>query len=353
MRLPTIKDVARRAGVSTATVSRVLNDSGYFDPETGRAVQTAVAALGYRRNIHWKRLARNASDTICFLLGNRESLNSMQVRMLVAAERVLAEAGYDLVFAPCRYGPNTPVSRLPLPRIIAQQGSVDGLILAGVHHGNFLAALRHIKLRYVILGNTFIGPKEAIKKDAVVYDDIAGVDDAVQYLIRLGHRRVAFVGNTDLPWFRRRFNGYRRALSRAGLESQTVAESWQVSHIEYGRLAAAELLRRDQPPTAIVAANDEVAGGVWKTLVSRGIAIPRDISLVGFGDREEVSMLEPSLTTVSVFQDKLGAEMARMLMQKLARPSLRLPSRTFPCQLLERNSCAPPAAGLRLVATDR
>lgn len=341
--MATIKDVARKAGVSTATVSRVLNDSGYYDLETARRVRKVVAELGYRRNVHWKRLSRNASETVCFLLGNRDSMNSMQMRMLMACERALNEAGYDLVFASFRYRAEAAAGHLELPRLISHEGTVDGVILAGVHYGNLLEALLRLKLPYVLLGNTFIGDKDRLKTDAVIYDDVSGAYEATQYLVRLGHRRIAFVGNLSLPWFRRRYEGYRQALRRAGLEELTVASAWAVRNIEYGQLAAGELLRAGRPPTAIFAGNDEIAGGVWKELMKRSISVPRQMSLVGFGDREEFSILEPPLTSVSVFQERLGAELAQMLLEKLKKPGLRAPSREFPCKLEERGSCAPPA----------
>lgn len=349
MATATIKDVAKKAGVSTATVSRVLNDSGYFDAETARLVNEAVTALGYQRNIHWKRLAQNASEMVCFLLGNRDSLNSTQVKLLIASEKVMAEAGYDLVFAPFRYNPETAASRLKLPRLIEHPGMVDGAILAGVHHDNFLDALDQRKIPYVLLGNTYIGRQEKLKKDAIIYDDVSGTYEAAQYLIRLNHQRIAFVGNTKLPWLLRRFEGYRKAMKAEGLTEITVTENWNVNYIEYGKLAVAELLRRAAPPTAILSGNDEIAGGVWKALTSRGISIPREISLVGFGDREEFSILEPALTTISVFQEKVGEELARMLLQKLKEPGLSLDACSFPCQLIERNSCSAPMSNLKLV----
>lgn len=349
MAAATIKDVARRAGVSTATVSRVLNGSGYFNPETARLVNEAVEALGYRRNIHWKRLGQNASETVCFLLGNRETLNSMQVKMLMSCERVCAEAGYDLVFAPFRYTAATPAQQLELPRLIAHPGMVDGVILAGVHYENLLDRLTKLGMPYVLLGNTYIGSKEKVKKDAVIYDDVGGAYEAVQYLLRLGHKRIAFVGNIALPWFRRRYDGYRRAMKEAGLEEITKCVAWDLNFIEYGQVAAAELLREAKPPTAIFAGNDEIAGGVWRILINRGIAIPKQISLVGFGDRADFAILEPALTTVSVFQDKIGAELGRMLLEKLKAPGTRLETVNFPCQIIERSSCSVPAPNLRLV----
>ena len=341
--MPTIKDVARRAKVSTATVSRVLNRRGYFDKETAGVVERAAGDLGYRQNVHWKRLSRQASETVCFLLGNRETMNSMHVKLLMASELVLREAGYDLVFAPFRYRPDTPPAKLELPRLMLHEGTVDGIMLAGVHYPNLLDALGRLHLPYVVLGNTFEGPERRLKSDAVVYDDISGAYEAASYLARLGHRRIAFVGNTALPWLMRRYDGYRRVMADRELSEIGLTEPWDVSSIEYGQMAVAALLRAPQPPTAIFAANDAVAAGAWRELLKRGKQVPRDMSLCGFGDREEFSILEPPLTTVSVFQEKLGAELGAMLLRRLARPGAHVESHTFPCQLLERGSCAPPA----------
>lgn len=344
----TIKDVAKRAGVSTATVSRVLNNSGYFDKGTADLVNKAVDALSYQRNIHWKRLSQNSSETICFLLGNRDALNSMQVKMLMASEQTLTQGGYDLVFASFRYAPETSAKQLHLPRLIANQGTVDGVILAGLHYENLVNALTSMHLPYVMLGNTYIGDKSKLKKDALVYDDVAGAYEATKYLVRLGHRRIAFVGNIKLPWFKRRYDGYVRALEEEGIARLAIAEEWSVGYIQYGQLATGELLRRSGVPTAILGGNDEIAAGAWKALVNRRIAIPDEMSLMGFGDREDFLILEPSLTTVTVFQEKIGAELATMLLQKLKAPGTHLDSRMFPCQIIERGSCGAPAATLRL-----
>jgi DNA-binding LacI/PurR family transcriptional regulator len=349
--MATIKEVARRAGVSTATVSRVLNKSGYFDETTARKVERAVEALSYRRNVNWERLARNSSQTVCFLLGNRTRMTFMQMELLMACEQVLSDAGYDLIFERVMYREDTPKGRLQLPRIISRQGTVDGVILVGVHYTNLLDALVRIGLPYVLLGTSLFSRSQQITTDAVLYDDISGAYDAMRYLIRLGHRKIAFVGNKSLPGSRRRQEAYIRAAREEGLAQSAYDASWDVSDVECGQLGAAELLRSPEPPTAIFAASDGMAAGVWKELVKRGISIPRQMSLLGFGALTEYSILEPPLTTVSVFQDKLGAELARMLLEKLEHPGLRLESRTFPCRLVENSSCAPPREGSMLEKT--
>ncbi|MCZ2077508.1 MAG: LacI family DNA-binding transcriptional regulator [Bryobacteraceae bacterium] len=213
----TIKDVARSAGVSTTTVSRVLNRRGYFDRDTASLVRRVAAELGYRQNVNWKRLSRQTSETICYLLGNSHTMNSMHVEVLMSAERVLREAGYDMVFVPFCYRASARGTQLELPRRFQQQGTVDGVILAGVHCSNLLEALSRLNLPYVLLGNAFMGPCKKLKWDVVIYDDITGSYETVNYLVRLGHRRIAFVGNMRLPWFCRRYEGYARVMRERGL----------------------------------------------------------------------------------------------------------------------------------------
>ena len=335
----TIRDVAKAAGVSVATVSRVLNESGYSDKDTKARVSAVAERLGYQRNVNWSRLASQRSQTVLFLLGNRDALNSMQMRLLVGAERALQQEGYDLVFSRHVYQAGERPDVLKLPRMAAQSGAVDGIILAGLHHPNLLQALSKRKLPSVLLGNNYSGREQ--KQNAVYYDDENGLLEAATYLVRLGHQRIAFVGNGSKPWFARRRAGYRKAMELARREPIEVVDDWQVSTSDYGQLAVAELLRSEAPPSAIIAGNDEIAAGAWKELARRRIALPTEMSLVGFGDRAEFSILEPALTTVSVFEDQLGERLAQMLLARLRSNNKPVTSEHHPCKLIERHSCAP------------
>jgi len=336
----TIKDVARQAGVSTATVSRVLNRRGYFDSETARQVRRAADELGYRQNVNWKRISRQASETICYLMGNPKTMNSNHMKVLMAVEAALRDAGYDMVFATFAYRATTSAAQLELPRLLEQQGTVDGVVLAGVHYPNLLDVLKRLHLPHVVLGNAFAGPQQRLKWDAVMYDDITGSYEAVSYLARLGHRRIAFVGNIERPWFRRRYEGYLRAMRERQFPECHVIEDWDVSSIEYGQIATPVLLGWPEPPTAIFGANDPIIAGIWRELYKRGMRVPDDMSLCGFGDWEEFYIIEPPLTTVSIFQEKIGAEMASMLIRRLTAPGTHVKPSAFPCKLLERGSCA-------------
>lgn len=337
--MATIRDVAAKAGVSVATVSRVLNASGYADAATAQRVNEAVEALGYKRNVHWSRLASQSSRTVLFLLGNRETMNSMQMRLLVSCEKVLHREGYDCLFTRHSYAADLKANELELPRLLRQDGAVDGVILAGIHSENLLKRLDHMKVPYVLLGSNFLGPDKALSKNCVLYDDETGMYEATGHLLRLGHRRIAFIGDRTKAWFERRYLGYERAMQESGNTPIAVSSPWSVSNVDYGMMGAAELLRGAPEPTAILAGNDEIAAGVWKELMRRQVSIPAQISLIGFGDRAEFTILEPALTSVTVFEEQLGERLATMLLERLANGAKPLASEMFPAKLVERHSC--------------
>lgn len=338
---PTIRDVAALAQVSVATVSRVLNDNGYADPDTRARVLAAAAQLDYQRNINWSRLKRQSSRTILFVLGNRRQFNTMHMRLLEACERTLGSRGYDLIFTRHDYASAARGPDLPLPRLLEQAGAVDGVLLAGVHHLNLVQALEKRRLPYALLGNDLEGSSALAARNCIFYDDQSAIGEAVAYLARLGHRRIAFTGNTALPWFERRHQGYLRAVGQQGFEAVEVTEDWQIDNLDYGQLATAQLLRMPHPPTAILAANDELAAGAWKELVKRGVPIPQEMSLIGVGDRAEFAILEPPLTSISVFVDQLGERLTSMLLRRIEDPKLQAVSEHYPCKLVERGSCGP------------
>ena len=337
--MPTIRDVAARANVSVATVSRVLNHSGYADAATSARVRKAVADLHYHPNANWSRLKSQSSKTVLFLLGNRENFIPFHMRLLASCERMLQSRGYDLLFSRFEYGRSTRPASILLPRMLAQSGALDGVLLAGIHHPNLLAILDQRRIPYTLLANDYEGSAE---QNCITFDDRSGLAEATEYLISLGHSRIAYIGNTCQPWFLRRFAGYQDAMSRHGLPLLTVTDKWPVSGVEYGQRAATQLLSARIRPTAIVAGNDEIAAGVWKELTRRKIPIPDHISLIGCGDRAEYAILEPELTSISVFVDELGEHLTSMLLDRLADPQLAPDSRSFPCGLALRASCAPP-----------
>ena len=338
--MPTIRDVAARAKVSVATVSRVLSKNGYADPATRSRVLAAAAELNYHRNVHWSRLKRQSSQTILYLLANRDGINSFHARLLVACEETLQREGYDLTFSRYQYARETAAGALALPRMLDQSGAVDGVLLAGVHHPNLLERLDARRIPYVMLGNDFDGPAARLESNCVFFDDGAGIAEAVDYLAGRGHRRIAFVGNTAHGWFQRRHRAYERAMERLRLRPLAVTEDWPLINTAYGQRAAGQLLELAERPTAIVAGNDELAAGVWKELTRRRVRIPEEMSLIGCGDRPEFAILEPALTSISVFVDELGERLTAMLRRRIEDPGQRPVSESYACKLVERASCA-------------
>jgi DNA-binding LacI/PurR family transcriptional regulator len=337
--MPTIRDVAARAKVSVATVSRVLNQSGYADAATVARVRKAAADLNYQPNANWSRLKSKSSQTVLFLLGNRDTFNAFHMRLLASCERMLQSRGYDLFFSRYEYSGALPSAQLALPRMLAQTGALDGVILAGVHHKNLLDVLDKRQIPYTFLANDYPSPPP---NNCVTFNDRAGLDEATEYLIHLGHKRIAYIGNLEQTWFQRRYNGYKDAIERHQLKPQAIGENWLLSGIEYGQRATVQLLATKHRPTAIVCGNDEIAAGAWKELTRRKIAIPQEMSLVGCGDRIEYSILEPELTSISVFVEELGEHLTSMLLTRLANPESAPASQTYPCKLAIRASCQPP-----------
>ena len=129
-----------------------------------------------------------------------------------------------------------------------------------------------------------------------------------------------------------------------GLAPFAVSENWQVSHTDYGQLGTAQL-REGRPPSAIFAGNDELAAGTWKKLTKRKVSIPKTISLIGLGDRAEFAILDPALSSISVFEDQLGERLTTMPLARIEDPTQDPVSETYPCKLVERASCAPFAEG--------
>jgi DNA-binding LacI/PurR family transcriptional regulator len=339
--MATIRDVAQAAGVSVATVSRAMNQSDYVDRDTNERVMRAIEQLNYKKDANWSRMRKQSSETVLFLLSNWQSVTAFQMRMLESCERLMKARGYDLIFSRYDYPAKARPAELALPRMLEHTNAVDGVLLMGVQHGNLLRRLEKQKTPYAMLGNNFEGAAEDLERNAVVFDDQGGMREATEYLLRLGHRRVAFIGNGALPWFDRRRRGYETAMRERGLPSVMTTENWKVPSMDYGQLAVAQLLREGRMVSAIVAGNDEIAAGAWRELTKRKIAIPGEVSLIGMGDRAEFAILEPSLSTVSVFEEQLSERLTGMLMERVRDKKARPVTEVYPCKVVERASCGP------------
>lgn len=333
----TYHELAKLAKVSPATVSRVAAGKRNVDPAIKERVHHAAAQLG----VDFEKKRDEAGRIIAFILANREVLHSFHSRVLVGAESFASDHGWELVFMVYRYPAGVPAKELYLPEILNRRTPARGVILAGVNSPNLLEALRGRGVPFAVLGNNLLPQGKLEPCDTVWSNDLQGAFDQTQYLIGLGHRHIWFIGNSRYPWFNRCGQGYRRAMTEANLEPR-LCEMHSEGH-ELGYLAAKSILASREPVTAIFAGSDEAAGGVYAALREAGLAVPHDISVVGFND-SAAALLHPALTSVREFPEKLGCHLTEFTVNRIRCPALPAQQLTIPTQLVIRTSAAAPAA---------
>ncbi|HZP02355.1 MAG TPA: LacI family DNA-binding transcriptional regulator [Terriglobia bacterium] len=329
----TAVDVARLAGVSIATVSRVATGSSRVSLEVVQRVQKAAADLGVNLNRRYK------SRVIAFILSNREMLHPFHSHILVGAEACCSENGWSALFLRMVYSPSTRWRDLRIPRVLEQRKFVSGFIVAGTNYQNLLDRLEHEQVPFAVLGNNVMGEWSSRKNDVVWFDDIEGAIEITRYLQSLGHRDIWFVGNTRLPWFARRYRGYCQAMREAGLEVH-LSEADSETDPDLGYLATKSLLAKKAPVTAIFAGGDLPAEGVYRALRDYGLHIPEDVSVAGFDD-VVAALLHPPLSTVHVFGEQIGRKLAQMVLNRIEHPHLEFQHAIVPTRLVRRESCLP------------
>jgi LacI family transcriptional regulator len=336
----TISDVAAEAGVSVATVSRVLNDRGYpVRAETRRRVLEAIEKLDFRPNALARGLLLKRTQTIGLVIP--DITNPYYPVISRGVEDVASEHGYAVIF--CNTDRDAAKSEQYVNVLLQKQ--VDGLIIAG-GGTDFTRASE----RFAAHGTqvVFVG-KSSMPWPSVRVPNADGTVAAMEHLAKLGHRRVGYItGPRELTTARDRLTGYRRAVSDHGLvASPTLLRAGDFGE-QSGHRAAESLLHEAPRPTAIVAGNDRMAIGVLAAAADLGLRVPGDLSVIGFDDIPLVSYVRPALTTISLPAYEMGAAAMRLLLDLLqdkdngataADQTVRLPVR-----LVVRDSTAPPPA---------
>jgi DNA-binding LacI/PurR family transcriptional regulator len=338
--LRTVHDVARAAGVSVATISRVLNQHPNVSAKTREKVLALIQQSGFRPNAIARRLANGRSGLLCFLLSNRDIIHSFHSRVLKGVEDYCQQQHRQVIFTTFDYGPGDTMPAETLPRMVREYRAIDGVLVAGTNYPNLLRYLTEVELPYVLFGNNLVTGALALpRKNCVSFDEQAGAREASEFLFELGHRHIAFVGDLSKPWYLRRQQGYREAMERRGLPLATVDIPDEADCAELGRRAVPVLLRQHPQTTAILAQDDETACGVLENLEKLGIRVPRDMSLMGYDDIPEIRYLRPALTTVRVPKASIGWKMAESLDGMVAGKPTRLPA-PLATELVIRDSCA-------------
>jgi LacI family transcriptional regulator len=332
----TIRDVARAAGVGVGTISRVLNSSPQVSGEMRARALQAIKRLGFRPNALARRVLRQRSEMVCFLLSNRDFLHPFHARILQGVESYASAVKQHVLFAALHYSSRMPPARINLPPVLLERGLIDGVILAGTIYPNLLRRIESINMPFVAFSNNVVGMDGEYRFDEVGFDDFKGTLRATHHLVQKGHRRIVFCGDISYPWIRRRFDGYSHGMHENKLKPALAAARHPQSFVDFGEDSVPAILSQQSRPTAIVAGNDEIAYGVWRSLCRHGVRVPDDISLVGFDDREEALLMDPPLSTVRVDKQGIGETCMKMLLERLHHPQMAFSQRILPTEFVIR-----------------
>lgn len=332
--MPTLKDVAKLAGVSTATVSRTLSGDGDgVRPETRQRVLEAARALGHEPNRLPMYLKRRAVNTMGFVVNDIG--NPFYPAMARGCEDVLRRAGYSLVMASTDGDPEREravLQEMAAERlagiILAPSGEPSDILRRMVEHGTPIVSLDR---------------EPGIRVDRVGVDDDAASYAAVQHLLALGHRRVAVIaGPGTIGAAEERLDGYHRAMRAARLPQDPDLVRRGDLREEGGHRRASELFGLAEPPTALFSVNNLTTIGVLRAAREHGVTMPDQLSLVGFDDIPTGELLEPPLTVVAQPTYQLGAKAAELLLRRIAEPDTAVTEVVLQAPLVIRGSTGPP-----------
>ncbi len=333
---PTQADVARLASVSQPVVSYVLsgNPAAPVAPATRARVLAAIAELGYVPEHAGRSLRRRRTNTIAGVIP--DITNPFYPAFERGIQDVAEQAGYDLI----TYNTDGKLEKERTFLRSALAGRVDGVIITPLRVPlGECRGLAEAGVSVVALINE-PPPTEGPPLDTIAVDCVAAARVAVTYLIERGHTRIGMVaGEAGTPPREDRVRGYTTALRERGLDFDQMLVRGADFTEAGGYAATLELLRLAHRPTAIFAANDLMALGAMMALREAGVRVPRDMAIVGFDDIPAASMVDPPLTTVAQYPERLGARAAALLLERL-RASEPVPSRQvlMPSDLIVRES---------------
>ena len=329
----TSEDVAKKAGVSVATVSRVLNDSPHVSPAVRRKVLRAAKALNYQPNRTAQRLRAKRSHVIGLVISDIQ--NPFFTSVVRGIEDVAYKHDYSVVL--CNSDEDPEKERLYINVMRAE--AVGGVILASTTETNPLVADLFDHDIPVVAIDRRIKDKRV---DAVLAANAQGAFEAVSHLIALGHRRIGFVG---LPLTRttgkERYDGYARALRAHGLSVSRQLVRIADAKQQGGYQRAIDLMTERPSITALFVANNLMTLGALSAIRERGMKIPDDISVVGFDDMPWATLLEPPLTAVAQPTYELGQRAAELLLERLKQPQKPAAQIELKTSLIVRGSTRP------------
>ena len=337
----TIRDVARLAGVSLATVSNVLNQTRPVAADTAARVMRAVEALRYAPHAAARSMRRRGSGLIGLILA--DITNPFFTALVHAVERAASTAGYSVLL--CNSDEDLQREQQHLELLRTQR--VDGIILAATGHPSRgrAAALGQLRVPVVLVDRAF----NEFGLDAVMLDNRRAALDATRHILSFGHRRVAMLsGPVAMSTGAERLQGYREALLEAGVAYDETLVRDAGFREERAYEAARELLSAPKRPSAVFAANNLIAIGLMRAIADLQLQCPQDVSVVSIDDFAWASAFRPRLSTVAQPVADMGETAVRMLLARMrgnapAAAQLAVMAPT----LMARDSCSAPTRAVR------
>jgi LacI family transcriptional regulator len=310
-RSPTVADVARRARVSRATVSRVLNQYAHIRPEVRTRVQRAMRALGYRPDAVARSLARRETRTLGLVVA--DITNPFYAETARAVLETAKANGYHVILCNTDNQPRVQEEYVEVLR----QRRVDGIIFGSVFLDDPVVEALITADYPCLMYNRRLRTRRG---NFIVLDNVRASRDATRHLVALGHRRIGFVsGLPNISTAAERLRGYREALRESGLSPDRDLVRPGAFQAGTAQEAAQDLLKRRGRPTAIVASNDLMALGVIQAAVDLGVRIPEDLAVVGFDDIEIADHPRVQLTTMAQQKAEMGRLAALGILEVIRR----------------------------------
>lgn len=331
---PTIYDVAREAGVSIATVSKILNGKGKISPSTKRRVLEVIERLGYQPNLLASALTGKRTYTFGLLIPDVANPFFAEVA------RSVEDRGQALGFTVILCSTDNRDDRLARYLAVLRQKRVDGLIIGtGVDDPRLLAALKEEGLPFTLIARDL----PSLPVTSVRVDDFVGGYLAAQHLLELGHRKmVVLTESMTVMSSQERVRGFRQALEEAGVAFADVAVHTCAARVDEGRRKALKVLDAADRPTAIFAGNDLIAIGVLQAAKEKGMTVPDDLSVVGFDNTVLGTICDPPLTTVAQPIEEMGKQVVDLLLRELGGEAEVKQRVILRPELIVRASTAPP-----------
>lgn len=333
--MTSIRDVASHAGVSTATVARVLSGRTPVSEDLAARVRGSIAELRYVPNGVARSLSQGRTSLLGLLVSDIANPFSAQVAR--GLEDTAARHGYHVLVGSSDFEPERE------DQLLASFAArtVDAVALVAVS-GATEAMQRLLDTRIPLI---FVDrqPESGIKAPLIRTDNLSAAHDAVAYLIGLGHRDLAMIsGPATLPTASQRLQGFRTACEEAGLSLREECVREGFLGVEGGYRATREVLALKPRPTALFSFNNMLAVGALRALRETGVGVPRDISLITFDDMDLFPFVDPPITAIAQPAYQIGTEAARTLISMLSGDRFVLREVVLPTEFRQRESCAPP-----------